>query len=172
MSGVGAGSGWSSNRVVAEPVSVPRSALTRRILIVEDSPSARKLLQALLLRLGVTLPNLRMAANSSEALQLFTAWQPEIAFIDLQLRGGPSSPSGDTAAADGTKNGAELAVEFLKRNPALKVIICSASEPEPGVLDAFFKTGRAHAMVKPVLASKVADMLTRVSAPGTSSRSG
>jgi CheY-like chemotaxis protein len=169
MSGVRTSGGWSSNRVVAEPVAVPRSALSRRILIVEDSPSARKLLQALLLRLGVTLPNLRMAANSSEALQLFTAWQPEIAFVDLQLRGGPSAPSG---GADETKNGADLAVEFLKRNPSLKVIICSASEPEPGVLDPFFKAGRAHAMVKPVLASKVADMLTRVSGPGASTRSG
>ena len=166
MSGVGTGRrDWAPDRYDGEPPAASRSALSRRILVVEDSPSARQLLQGLLLRLGATLPNLRLAANAPEALQLFTSWQPEIAFIDLQLRGSaPATPGGPTDPG-GTMSGADLAVELLKRNPSLRVIICSASEPGPGTLDAFRKTGRVQSMVKPVLAAKVADMLARVSAP-------
>ena len=165
--GSAGGSEGMSDRYVAEPVAVPRQALSRRILVVEDSPSARTLLQGLLLRLGATLPNLRLAGNVPEALQVFTSWQPEIAFIDLQLRGtAPAVPGGPTATG-GAMSGADLAVELLKQNPSLRVIICSASEPEPGTLDPFLKTGRVQSMVKPVLASKVADMLTRVSVPPT-----
>jgi CheY-like chemotaxis protein len=164
MSG-GPSGGWRPAGAVPDPVSVPRSILSRRILVVEDSPSARRLLQGLLLRLGVTLPNLRLAADTNEALQLFTSWQPEIAFVDLELRGSSPlpPPAGPLSAGSRRSNGAELAVEFLQRSPGLQVIICSASEPDSPALDPFRKKGRVHSLVKPVLASKVAEMLQRVS---------
>lgn len=167
-------SGWAVARPAAESIQVPEWALSRRILVVEDSPSARKLLQALLLRLGVTLPNLRLAADTGEALRVLTAWQPEIAFVDLQLRG----PAGGDAAVTGSgiaaamKNGEDLAVEMLKRNPAMKVIICSASEPDSAVLVPLLKSGRVRSMVKPILAAKVAETLAAVSdSPRPPSRS-
>jgi len=142
-------------------------ALGRRILVVEDSPSARKLLQELLLRLGVSLPDLRLAATAPEALQIFSSWQPEIAIVDLQLRTPPDSRAGSdgVANADAPKNGAELAQELLKRNPGLRVIICSASEPEGTVLDAQLKKGRVLSMVKPVFAAKVAEVLAQAAEP-------
>ncbi|MFI5414626.1 MAG: hypothetical protein ACHQ16_03050 [Candidatus Lutacidiplasmatales archaeon] len=147
------------------------AALGKRILVVEDSPSARRLLQGLLLRLGVTLPDLRLAANVPEALQVFTRWMPEIAFIDLELRAGPPSDLG--TEPDGTPrkyaaNGAELAVQLIQRDPQLRVIICSASEPEGPLLAPLLKSGRILSMTKPILASHVAEALARATAPRAS----
>ncbi|MCI4337256.1 MAG: hypothetical protein L3K17_08745 [Thermoplasmata archaeon] len=151
-----------------------RGAIGRRILVVEDSSSARRLLQGLLLRLGIGLPDLRMAATVPEALQLFASWEPEIAIVDLQLRGSPDpSPSG-VAGAPGNghaRNGAELALQFLQRNPALKVIICSASEPEGTELQPLLKKGRIFSMMKPVLASRVAEVLAAATALPPTTRS-
>jgi CheY-like chemotaxis protein len=165
----GTDDGGSVARPATAARPVPSWALTRRILVVEDSPSARRLLQGLLLRLGVTLPNLRLAATPAEALRVFTAWQPEIAFVDLQLRGAaPAEPgNGSAGDAEALKNGADLAVELLRRSPGLKVIICSASEPESAALAPLLRSGQVHSMVKPVLAAKVAEMLALVSRPTT-----
>jgi CheY-like chemotaxis protein len=155
-------------KVANEPGPDLRGALGKRILVVEDSPSARRLLQGLLLRLGVGLPDLRLAATVPEALQVFTRWTPEIAIIDLELRPGPPVDLG--TEPDGTPrqyaaNGAELAVQLLQREPGLKVIICSASEPNGTVLDPFLKSGRISSMMKPILASKVAEALARATKP-------
>lgn len=149
-----------------------RGALGKRILVVEDSPSARRLLQGLLLRLGVTLPDLRLAATVPEALQLFTSWQPEIAIIDIELRPspGPKPPLGvgpDGAPREYAKNGAELALQLIQRDPELKVIVCSASEPDGTVLGPLVKKGRVLSMMKPLLASKVAAALADATKPST-----
>jgi CheY-like chemotaxis protein len=151
---------------MAEPMPDIRAALGKRILVVEDSPSARKLIQELLLRLGASLPDLRLAATVPEALQLFASWEPQIAIVDLQLRG--SSAPGNAPSAPGPNvptGGAELALELLHRNPGLKVIICSASEPEDTALKPLLQKGRILSMMKPVLASKLAEVLSRATQP-------
>lgn len=138
-----------------------RSAMGKRILVIEDSPSARKLIQGLLLRLGVSLPDLRLAETADAALRVFTAWDPQVAIVDLQLRPPAGAPSGGTGRADASMNGAELALQMIQRNPALKVIICSASEPEHTALKPLVASGRVLSMMKPVLASNLAEVLER-----------
>ena len=64
-----------------------------RILVVEDSASARKLIQAILLRLGITLPELRLSGSVDEAMRLFTEWRPELVFLDLELRTTAARPA-------------------------------------------------------------------------------
>ena len=155
-------------RATTEPGPTLGAARGKKILVVEDSPSARRLLQELLIRLGVSLPDLRLAATVPEALQLFTNWEPEIAIVDLQLRAPPDGKAGGATAPTGTpppKNGAELAMQLIQRNPNLKVIICSASEPEGTILDPLLQKGRVLSMMKPVLAAKVADTLNRAMQP-------
>ncbi|MCI4321412.1 MAG: hypothetical protein L3K05_03805, partial [Thermoplasmata archaeon] len=132
-----------------------------------DSPSARRLLQGLLLRLGVTLPDLRLAADVPEALQVFTRWNPEIAIIDIELRSRPAAvpaPEPDGTARPYATNGAELALQLLQRDPQLKVVISSASEPDGTVLGPLLKKGRVLAMMKPLLAAKVAETLAAAAA--------
>lgn len=169
MNGQTRGTGGSGyGRATTEPGPSLGAARGKKILVIEDSPSARRLLQELLIRLGVSLPDLRLAATVPEALQLFTNWEPEIAIVDLQLRAPPDGKAAGAAVAGGVappKNGAELALQLIQRNPNLKVIICSASEPEGTVLDPLLQKGRVLSMMKPVLAAKVAETLNRAMQP-------
>ncbi|MCI4330368.1 MAG: response regulator [Thermoplasmata archaeon] len=152
----------------SEPLPSIQTALGKRILVVEDSPSARKLMQQLLLRLGVSLPDLRLAATVPEALQLFTSWEPQIAIVDLQLRGSPA-PGAPGAGTDAPSNGDELVLQLLQRNPGLKVIICSASESDGVEVKALIQKGRVLSMIKPVVASKLAEVLSRATQPSSAS---
>jgi CheY-like chemotaxis protein len=125
--------------------------------VVDDSPSARKLLQQLLLRIGYELPNIRLATSPREALVLFTQWKPDVVFLDLELRAAAEEIGGTGAKEPGT--GAELAFHFLARNPAVKVIICSATDADTTQVRDLVREGKVLAMVKPLMASKIQDAL-------------
>jgi CheY-like chemotaxis protein len=139
----------------------------KKILVVEDSGSARKILQELLLGLGVTLPNMRMAATAAEALQLFTQWRPDIVFVDLQLTPGweVSRPTGPSpSAAPRALGGADLALQMLRRDPAVKIVICSATDPARTELGALVGKDRVFSLLKPLLAEKVLEVLETLGA--------
>jgi CheY-like chemotaxis protein len=141
------------------------AASAGRILVIEDSPSARRLLQDILLRLGAELPNLRVASTVIEGLTLFTQWRPDVVFLDVMLRAPPSNglPSDLPAARPGDpKDGAELAQLFLTRNPSVRVILCSATDPTDPKVAALVAGGKAEFIMKPILAARVEDMLARV----------
>jgi CheY-like chemotaxis protein len=144
----------------------------RRVLVVDDSPSARKLLQQLLLRLGFGLPELRIASGSEEAMRLFTEWTPDIVFLDLELR------TTETAAPPSKRasvppSGADLAFKFLERNPSVKIIVCSASEATDTRVAELVNAGTVQAMVKPLIAGKIQEALSRLGAlPASFPRSG
>jgi CheY-like chemotaxis protein len=137
-----------------------------RILVVEDSPSARRLIQDVLLRLGAELPNLRVAGTVVEALTLFTQWRPNVVFLDVELRSAPTNglaPTPPPSSAQDPKNGAELAILFLSRNPGVRVILCSATDPsDPRVAD-LVAEGKVEFIVKPLLAARVEEVLGRAS---------
>lgn len=140
------------------------AARAGRILVVEDSPSARRLIQDVLLRLGAELPNLRVAGTVVEALTLFTQWRPNVVFLDVELRSAPAAglgPAGPRPAPQDPKNGAELAMLFLGRNPGVRVILCSATDPsDPRVAD-LVTQGKVEFIVKPLLAARVEEVLGR-----------
>jgi CheY-like chemotaxis protein len=133
-----------------------------RILVVEDSPSARKLMQALLTRLGVGLPELRMAPTVPEALQIFTEWQPQIAFIDLELRPPPDRrPVAATPAVGLPSDGAGLVQLLLRRDPELQIIVCSATDPALSAVAPLVRDGRVQAVVKPIVAARIQQVLSQ-----------
>lgn len=138
----------------------------RRILVVEDSPSARKLMQELLLRLGVPLPDLRLAATASEALQLFAQWRPDVVFVDLELRLPPDVPAAPPPAPGGPTNGAELGLQMLARDPAVQLVVCSATDPTDSPMAHLVREGKVLSIVKPVLAAKVQQVLASLGTPG------
>ena len=144
-----------------------RSGPASKIMVVEDSPSARKLLQALFLRLGIELPNLRLVATEEEALQMFTQWHPDIVFLDLELRPPPGGTlAGGNDGARPAPKGADLAFQFLKRNPQVKIVVCSARDPADSPVGDLVRSGAIQGLVKPVLAAKVQEALARA-APRT-----
>jgi CheY-like chemotaxis protein len=141
------------------------AASVGRILVVEDSPSARRLMQDVLLRLGASLPTLRVAGNVVEALTLFTDWKPDVVFVDIELNRDPTSPPpGDrpVRSEHDPKDGIELAVLLLARNPRVQVIICSAADPSDPRVARILTEGRTYFITKPVLAGRVEEVLLRL----------
>jgi CheY-like chemotaxis protein len=140
------------------------AATAGRILVVEDSSSARRLLQDVLLRLGAELPNLRIASSVVEALTLFTQWRPDVVFVDVELRAdasGTSSPKTSTPSDRDPKDGGELAALFLARNPRVRVIVCSASDPTDPRVAELVEQHRVEFITKPILAARVEAVLTQ-----------
>jgi CheY-like chemotaxis protein len=140
-----------------------------RILVIEDSPSARRLLQDILMRLGAELPNLRVASSVVEGLTLFTQWRPDVVFVDLELRpratdGLPSN--GPAPSPSDPKDGGELAQLFRRRNSAVRVILCSASDPTDPRLASLVESGEAEFIMKPLIAARVGEVLARGKTPG------
>lgn len=137
-----------------------------KILAVEDSASARKVLQGVLMRLGVELQNLRLASDSVEALKVFSQWQPDVVFLDVELRssgvpppGGPTPNGHPGAPVDGD----ELARLLLERSPDLRLVVVTAYDRDHPRVAALVKTGASDVIVKPVLASRVQEVLTALS---------
>jgi CheY-like chemotaxis protein len=150
----------------------PPAARAGRILVVEDSPSARRLLQDVLLRLGAELPNLRMAGTVLEALTTFTEWRPQVVFVDVELGHGtatsPTAATGTRSPSDPT-DGAELALLILARHPSVRVIVCSATDPSDPRVARLVQDGRVEVITKPILASRVEEVLGRI-VPATPAR--
>ncbi|MCI4345292.1 MAG: response regulator [Thermoplasmata archaeon] len=145
-----------------------------RILAVDDSASACKLFQAVLLRLGVARPDLRFASSSTEALQLFTQWRPDLVFVDIELGaaararlpdGGPAG-SGKVGAVDGD----DLARQMLQRDPQLKLVVVTAFDRDHPRVQALLSGGAADVIVKPLLASRVKSVLDKLATPVPANR--
>src|ERR1700686_2318167 len=139
-----------------------------KILAIDDSPSARKLFQALLLRLGVELPDLRFAADAPEALQVFTQWHPDLVFVDIELKSrspglAPKPAESNPLAKSSleTVDGDTLTLQLLERNPRLHVVIVTACDRDHPRVKALLSHGAADVIVKPVLAGRVQEVLER-----------
>ncbi|MGB6441750.1 MAG: hypothetical protein WBF81_00425, partial [Thermoplasmata archaeon] len=145
-----------------------------RILVVEDSPSARRLLQDVLLRLGAELPNLRLTGSVVEALTVFTQWRPDVVFVDVELPAGPPaliSKEAPPQSGQDPTDGAGLAVLFLTRDPSVRVILCSAADPSDRRVARLVNEGKVDYIMKPLLAARVEEVLARRAAPDLRSRS-
>jgi CheY-like chemotaxis protein len=140
------------------------AARAGRILVIEDSPSARRLLQDVLLRLGAELPNLRMAGTVLEGLTTFTEWRPQVVFIDVELGRGETASGTAPAVTPSPRDpvdGAELARLILSRNPTVKVVICSATDPSDRRVAPLVQNRQVEFITKPLLASRVEEVLAR-----------
>jgi CheY-like chemotaxis protein len=143
----------------------PPAASVGRILVVEDSPSARRLMQDVLVRLGAELPSLRVAGTVGEALQQFTDWRPEVVFVDIELdRGDATTISVDAPRRldRDPKDGVELAEFMLRRDPRVHVILCSATDPSDPRIARLMANGKVHFILKPLRAARVEEMLSLV----------
>jgi|SRR5580658_3401481 CheY-like chemotaxis protein len=152
---------------------VKPAAAAGRILVVEDSPSARRLMQDVLLRLGAELPNLRVAGTVVEALTLFSQWRPDVAFVDIELNRGPPPelPREVPAPSDhDPKDGIELSLLMLSRNPRIRIIMCSASDPSDPRAARLVKEGRVEFITKPILAARVEEVLAKAPPPDPAHR--
>jgi CheY-like chemotaxis protein len=140
------------------------AARAGRILVVEDSPSARRLLQDILLRLGAELENLRLAGSSPEATELFAQWRPNLVFLDLQLGSAGAVATASSAVASSPEvleDGVGLALLFRKLDPEVRIVICTASDPDNPRVSRLLQGGETDFIVKPILAARVEELLSR-----------
>jgi CheY-like chemotaxis protein len=153
------------------PQPGPRAA---RILVIEDSSSARRVMQELLFGMGATPQNLRLARNSSEALQFAREWPPDLVFLDVELR--PETGDGETTGmpegrgAPRLLNGDDLGKELLEMKPDLPIVVVTALDMENPRVQGLRKRGVVDVIMKPVRAARVQEVLTRLGVQLPSSR--
>jgi CheY-like chemotaxis protein len=145
-----------------------------RILVVEDSPSARRLMQDILLRLGAELPNLRLAGTVLEGLTLFSQWRPDVVFVDVQLQPSPRTPfpsDGPPRPGREPADGAELVALFLERRPSVRIVLCSATDPSDPPLSKLISEQKVEFLTKPLVAFRVEELLGRLVSKSSPARS-
>src|SRR5947209_18111032 len=81
-------------------MATERPAKAKRILVVEDEPMIRMLLEDMLGELGYTVA--AEAARIEEALEAKKNTACDVAILDANLNGEPTSPVGDALVARGT----------------------------------------------------------------------
>lgn len=117
-----------------------------KVLVVEDDPQSREVLQVMLERLGCQVS---VASLAEEGVERAFRDRPEVVFMDLQLEG-----SND----DGLDS-----IRLLKANEATRAITVFAYTAEPApykVIDAI-EAGATDALIKPFKRSQLIDLLVR-----------
>ena len=115
-----------------------------RILIVDDSFVERKALRKMMTDLGHTVVS--EAADGTQAFTEYATHRPDIVTMDLIMEG---------------ISGAEATSKISATFPDAKIIVISATEDRPTVLDAL-ERGARHYIIKPVTPEKVAVTLDNV----------
>jgi DNA-binding response OmpR family regulator len=121
-------------RSLSAPARLTQTVLTRnRILVVEDEPAWRLALEK---RLRLDLFQTRGAARQVCALELMSAWHPDLVVLDLAL--------------DGPLAGIDL-LRAKRRDPeaaAIPVLVITASRDQE-TLDTVYKEGASACLAKP-----------------------
>jgi DNA-binding NarL/FixJ family response regulator len=120
-----------------------------RVMVVDDHPMWREGVERDLTEAGFEV--VASAANGAEALARFPASRPDVVVLDLQI----PSP-----------NGVEVTAEVVRQNPAVKVLILSASGEQKDVLDAV-KAGAIGYLVKSASRAELIDAVSRVAVGDT-----
>ncbi len=114
----------------------------RRVLVVDDEPDMAEWLALTVMGAGY---DVRVATRGSEAEQLFAAWQPDAALVDLVL---PDA------------NGADLVRRFKAVLPRAEVLVVSGQGSIPRAVEAI-KAGATYFLEKPIDGESVLAMLGR-----------
>ena len=102
-----------------------------RILIIDDDPDMRSLLEQTLKRLGYEI---EMAADGKEGLKLYDAKPADVVITDLYMP---------------TKGGLETIIELRRRSPQLPIIALSGTGAAEKMLSIAQKFGAFASIHKP-----------------------
>ena len=103
-----------------------------KFLIVDSASSMRNVMREILNSADYT--DITEAGNGDEALELFSAENPDVIIIDLSIDG---------------KTGMECLKEIKEKSDSTKVVICSASAHKELVIEAA-KLGATDFILKPL----------------------
>jgi DNA-binding NarL/FixJ family response regulator len=128
---------------------VPGVEAKLRVMVVDDHPMWREGVARDLTEAGMEV--VATASNGSEALTRFPAAKPQVLVLDLQI------PAPD---------GVAVTAEVVQRDPAVRVLILSASGEQQDVLEAV-KAGATGYLVKSASRPELLDAVRRVAAGDT-----
>jgi len=115
-----------------------------KVMVVDDHPMWRDGVARDLTEAGLDV--VATAANGTEALNRAPAARPDVVVLDLQIP---------------APNGVEVTAALVKADPALRVLILSASGEQADVLDAV-KAGATGYLVKSASREELLDAVLRV----------
>ena len=115
-----------------------------RVMVVDDHPMWREGVARDLTEAGMRV--VATAANGKDALSRFPAARPDVLVLDLQIP---------------EPNGVAVTAEVIKQNPAVRVLILSASGEQRDVLEAV-KAGATGYLVKSASRDELLDAVRRV----------
>ncbi len=115
-----------------------------RVMVVDDHPMWREGVARDLTEAGLDV--VATAATGREALTRFPAAKPHVLVLDLQIP---------------DPNGVAVTAEVIRQNPAVRVLILSASGEQQDVLDAV-KAGATGYLVKSASRAELLDAVRRV----------
>ncbi len=115
-----------------------------RVMVVDDHPMWREGVARDLDEAGFDV--VATAADGKDAISRFPAARPDVLVLDLQIP---------------DPNGVAVTAEVVRQNPAVRVLILSASGEQQDVLDAV-KAGATGYLVKSASRSELVDAVRRV----------
>lgn len=115
-----------------------------KVLIVDDSAVARKILREIVISLGHVVVG--EAPNGSQAFVEYNKLKPDVVTMDLTMQG---------------LGGAEATSKIIATFPEAKIIVISAIEERRVVIDAL-ERGARHFIIKPINKEKVVAVLNNV----------
>lgn len=115
-----------------------------RVMVVDDHPMWRDAVERDLEVAGLDVVG--VASTGQEALARFPAARPDVLVLDLQIP---------------APNGVEVTAEVVRQNPAVRVLILSASGEQADVLEAV-KAGATGYLVKSASREELLDAVRRV----------
>ena len=115
-----------------------------RVMVVDDHPMWREGVARDLTEAGHQV--VATAANGADAIRRFPAARPDVLVLDLQIP---------------EPNGVAVTAEVIKQNPAVRVLILSASGEQRDVLEAV-KAGATGYLVKSASRDELLDAVRRV----------
>ena len=125
----------------------PRAGI--RVMVVDDHPMWREGVERDLAEAGFTV--VASAGNGADALARFPASRPDVVVLDLQIP---------------EPNGVAVTSAMVQSDPAVKVLILSASGEQADVLEAV-KAGAIGYLVKSASKSELIDAVARVAVGDT-----
>ena len=134
--------GLEGARVSSRGVAVTEQQL--RVMVVDDHPMWREGVARDLTEAGMRV--VATAANGTEAITRFPAARPDVLVLDLQIP---------------EPNGVAVTAEVVRQNPAVRVLILSASGEQQDVLEAV-KAGATGYLVKSASRAELLDAVRRV----------
>lgn len=118
--------------------------MSRKILIVDDSPTIRITIKESLEKLGVPAERIEVASSGHEAIARFDRFQPGLVLLDLVL------PDID---------GYDVATRLLAKDPRLKIAIITGAKEDDPRLSQLLSMGVFEIVRKPIRSDRLEQLL-------------